>query len=434
VSAATALADSAVVLNPLNGHYYQRIDGLNVWDDARELAGSMSHNGLAGHLLTLTSSSELSFVLSNLGGEAVRNHWLGGFQQVGSAEPGGGWRWVTTEPFGYTNWHTTEPNNNFNGQAENALEFIGTPHPLGRWNDAYEFGAKGWMVEFEAVAGPRMITFDEQPASTLVTGQYAAQGAHFSHASFWEVRGETFDGNVHYPSAQSGAALGTGVGEVVFRDPADPTIRAVTGSFSFANLGLTSSPGAFLAGMSVVAYGVDGQILDTETVAPAGPNATRNAFTTTLTGAGIHRVTFERIENPFAPAFAAIDNVSFDALTSAFLEGDFNLDKAVTNVDIQAMLDALTNLDGYQSSRGLSDSELRVIGDIDHNGAVANADIQALLNLLTGGGSAAVRALSLEVFGDESYLDAVAASVPEPGTLMALATGAGIVWTRRRPR
>jgi hypothetical protein len=66
--------------------------------------------------------------------------------------------------------------------------------------------------------------------------------------------------------------------------------------------------------------------------------------------------------------------------------GDWNRDGALTNLDIQAMLDALVDLEGYQASHNLSDDELRLIGDVNNDGSVTNADIQALLDLLTGGG------------------------------------------------
>jgi hypothetical protein len=35
------------------------------------------------------------------------------------------------------------------------------------------------------------------------------------------------------------------------------------------------------------------------------------------------------------------------------VRGDFNPDRAVTNVDIQAMLDALVDLDGYRAAHDM---------------------------------------------------------------------------------
>ena len=72
------------------------------------------------------------------------------------------------------------------------------------------------------------------------------------------------------------------------------------------------------------------------------------------------------------------------SVTSPLLRGDFNLDGRVTNTDIQAMLDALTNLNAYKTAHGLSDTDLLTIGDINRDGAVTTADVSALLKLLTG--------------------------------------------------
>ena len=67
--------------------------------------------GMRGHLVTLTSSGEVGFVVALLqGGNAL----IGGYQDRSAAnysEPGGGWRWVTNEPMTWTNWAGGEPNN-----------------------------------------------------------------------------------------------------------------------------------------------------------------------------------------------------------------------------------------------------------------------------------------------------------------------------------
>jgi hypothetical protein len=95
------------------------------------------------------------------------------------------------------------------------------------------------------------------------------------------------------------------------------------------------------------------------------------------------------------------------------------------------MLDALVNVDGYRAAHGLSESGFKLVGDMDLSGAVTNADIQALLNRLTGQSGQSVREISLEVFGDEDFLEAYTASVPEPATFALLAVG-GVALLRRR--
>ena len=119
--------------------------------------------------------------------------------------------------------------------------------------------------------------------------------------------------------------------------------------------------------------------------------------------------TFDSIHNLLtAPYTGATDLL----LTLVPLPGDFNSDGHVNGADIQAMLAAFADLNGYQSSRGISNADLLAIGDINGDGAVNNADLQALLNLLKSGGGSL-------------------AAVPEPATqtlsLLALLLGCILV-------
>ena len=95
---------------------------------------------------------------------------------------------------------------------------------------------------------------------------------------------------------------------------------------------------------------------------------------------------------------------------SNFAAGDFNRDGHVNAADIPAMLAALTDLNSYKATNSLSDANLLSIGDIDSSGAVTNADVQALLDLLKSGGgsvdavpeppSIALMALAAVVFAE----------------------------------
>jgi uncharacterized repeat protein (TIGR03803 family) len=87
---------------------------------------------------------------------------------------------------------------------------------------------------------------------------------------------------------------------------------------------------------------------------------------------------------------ASGDGVIFSIPLPAVL-GDFNLDGHLTNADIPAMLNALTDLNSYQTVNSLSDADMLAIGDVNHDDKVTNADIQALLDLIAsiGGGSIA---------------------------------------------
>ena len=131
-----------------NGHYYEAISGGQAgftWYEADQAARSRIYNGAQGHLVTLTSQAENELVVSTflnpLPEPTMGAYWLGGYQPADSAEPDGGWRWVTPEPWAWTNWAPAEPNNSNFGStmpSEDGLTYVfGDPSRLGKWNDCY---------------------------------------------------------------------------------------------------------------------------------------------------------------------------------------------------------------------------------------------------------------------------------------------------------
>lgn len=125
-----------------NNHWYLAVyvpGGID-WANAR--AGAQA---LGGDLATITSAAENTFVFQRIANpifwRVVSNPtrifgpWLGGFQPPGSAEPLGGWTWVSGEPWGYTRWANGEPNN-YQGLQEDQLHYftLGTT-PNSLWND-----------------------------------------------------------------------------------------------------------------------------------------------------------------------------------------------------------------------------------------------------------------------------------------------------------
>ena len=111
----TVNADSAKVVNPANGHSYQRFDTVKTWSNAKAACSS-----LGGYLATITSQTENSWLV-NLG----MNSWIGGTDEVQE----GSWKWITGETWSYSHWNSGEPNNNTGN--ENYLVFLTT----GYWND-----------------------------------------------------------------------------------------------------------------------------------------------------------------------------------------------------------------------------------------------------------------------------------------------------------
>ncbi len=97
--------------------------------------------------------------------------------------------------------------------------------------------------------------------------------------------------------------------------------------------------------------------------------------------------------------------------------GDFNFDDRRTQADLPAMLNALTDLNKFKADHSLSTSDLLAIGDLNGDHAVTNADIQQLLDMVaTEGGAGAL------------------AAVPEPGGVALFAGGVFILCCFRLPQ
>jgi hypothetical protein len=187
-------AQAAPIMNPDNGHYYEGVarSAGTTWNAANDAANARTYMGMHGHLATVTSPAESSFILQKLP-EAIAGYYcLGGIQSHGLLDPAAGWQWVTGEPWGYTNWHVvdgTEPNDAYGigtgSNDENKLQFWAQGDAP--WNDIRPTSVEsgGFVVEYEpdpsgnpptitgyAVDLPGMVTPNSLPPGTLlrVTG------------------------------------------------------------------------------------------------------------------------------------------------------------------------------------------------------------------------------------------------------------------------
>jgi hypothetical protein len=136
---------SAPTVDPVTGNAYLRVDAALPWAEAMLAAQSARFEGRRGHLVTVTSPGEQSFVAEV--NDEVRT-WIGGYQDLASpfyAEPFDGWRWVTEEFWGYTNWGGGEPNETLNLGEDSAQLVSGS-----RWNDSRSVEAFSYLVEFDA--------------------------------------------------------------------------------------------------------------------------------------------------------------------------------------------------------------------------------------------------------------------------------------------
>ncbi|MED6335809.1 MAG: lectin-like protein [Planctomycetota bacterium] len=149
-----SLTESGPVQNPANGHYYQAIPQVSItWADADAAATASSHQGLAGHLVTITDQAENDFVFA-LGD--VQNYWTGGYQDLNDpnySEPAGAWKWITGEPMVYTNWLAGEPNNTGCCGSEDFMELLQGGSFGTTWNDVHPLEhSRGYVVEYDATA------------------------------------------------------------------------------------------------------------------------------------------------------------------------------------------------------------------------------------------------------------------------------------------
>jgi hypothetical protein len=167
------LASAATAAEPVewrvqdggNGHWYRYVSDMSIGWDAAATQATL----VGGHLATITSVSENSFVFNYLNSVSawvdVRGPFLGGYQDrnaTGYSEPTGGWKWVTNEPWASTNWSAfgfDEPNDDFG--VEDALTTDNRFGGTAVWNDAafngYAGGsasayrtASGYLIEWSA--------------------------------------------------------------------------------------------------------------------------------------------------------------------------------------------------------------------------------------------------------------------------------------------
>jgi hypothetical protein len=113
-----------------NGHSYYRSTGSAFWTTAKQNCIDMG-----GHLVTVTSSGENSFLY---------NLWPSGWIGLTDEVTEGTWRWVTGETYSYTSWNPGEPNNSGN---EDYVQFVGG----GKWNDLPNGYSLPYVIEFEYI-------------------------------------------------------------------------------------------------------------------------------------------------------------------------------------------------------------------------------------------------------------------------------------------
>lgn len=93
---------------------------------------------LGGHLVTITSQEEQTFIENLIKNGAREQYWIGATDEANE----GVWRWVTGEPWNYENWATYEPSNYMDNEhygqvyrLPNQATWMDNSE-IGKWNDA----------------------------------------------------------------------------------------------------------------------------------------------------------------------------------------------------------------------------------------------------------------------------------------------------------
>lgn len=134
--------------NTLTNNKYQVINESMTWHEAKEYCEK-----LGGHLVTITSQEEQSFINSLLN-EDKNLYW------IGLVSNNNNWEWITGEDYKYTNWAKDEPNDDFN-ETEKVVQIYAKDHNnfyKGEWNDSridsgtmefWQLTNVGFICEFE---------------------------------------------------------------------------------------------------------------------------------------------------------------------------------------------------------------------------------------------------------------------------------------------
>ena len=146
-----------------NGHWYEAVlmpEGVT-WDNAN-LAATAAGGAENDYAFGLVNGNTAFWFFAP---ECLHMEgpWLGGAQNLGAAEPSGGWRWTNADPWTYAKWGPGEPSNG--GGVEDRLQFFGYDRQMmSYWNDYAQNGVVryggttvlpyGYIVEYNVVPEP----------------------------------------------------------------------------------------------------------------------------------------------------------------------------------------------------------------------------------------------------------------------------------------
>lgn len=172
-----------------NGHYYQVYDNSMTWTEAKEYCEK-----LGGHLVTITTADEQSFVESIIKNGTKSCYWLGGTDE----EAEGNWKWITGEAFSYAHWGKDMPDN---WETENYLMMFREDHPskpgntFGYWNDLKDDCTCKGTPFFRKDEFGLICEWDEIPESGGSMSDEEMNKYITEHINFHESKFDSFESN-----------------------------------------------------------------------------------------------------------------------------------------------------------------------------------------------------------------------------------------------
>lgn len=135
-----------VIQKNFDGHVYSVYDYEASWTSCKALCEKMG-----GHLVTINSATENSFICDLIKSGNKDAYWIGATNfESSAANQDGKWNWITGESFSYTNWANGEPSaTGGNGTREHWAEVRKTYSY--KWNDVCNTNTvgKGFIIEVE---------------------------------------------------------------------------------------------------------------------------------------------------------------------------------------------------------------------------------------------------------------------------------------------
>lgn len=363
-------------LNPSNGHWY-KATAEETWSGAEADAIAAG-----GHLATISSYSEQLWVVSAFSDylSADNGLWIGLNQAPGSAEPTGGWSWISGETSGYRFWQPGKPDNNDVSGNENGALLQADPHPQGEWDDKRQDRSFHGLIERDTDPSgctgstySASVTFDSQGTGSFST--IAFPYASFSASPYTGPNGDGQD-------TQSPNCGGNGL----TIDPTNQSLLKITPSSGTSSNGTITiafrqdaPPDTFACNVrqhagttnvNVRAYDLNGVIVDTQT------NVGTNLQFSISNASGLSRVEISCIY-PFVIDCIEMSGFEQDSLSLVMPDQSLSLDASdafgVSWIDcgatglIQLFLDSDLSAQPWLST---SSTRIQLPASIDAAGAV----------------------------------------------------------------